>query len=884
MFSSFGDLLKSLRKRKKISQEQLARKLGVHTNTISGWERGNNLPGSKGIVLELARHLYLDEQEVRQLLEASLTALSAYWYVPYQRNPFFTGRNHILRQLHNAFNHEQASVRSQSLTLSGLGGIGKTQTAIEYAYKYANDYSAIFWFSAETNESIVSSFVIIADLLNLPEKQEQQQQRIVAAVTRWLNTHSDWLLIFDNVENPALVKEILPTARHGCLLFTSRRQALGLAAQTLDMEQMTSEEGMRFLLHRARLLDPTLPLNHLSPTEKALAQEIVAVMDGLPLALDQAGAYIEATQCSLSHYIQLLQASHMRLLHERDVHADHPQSVVKTFSLIFEQLEKVNVAAVELLTVCSYLSPEAIPETFFFEGATHLGPTLEMLAADLFQFDAAIKTLLMYSLLHRNIVNKTVTMHRLVQAVLKGRLPEKIQRMWVARVIGAMTQLFPSEEIQTDYCQVCEQLLSHALTCITLSKQWNEDEAVRITLMCNVATYLLYRARYAEAEPLYIQALQIGEHTLGFEHPLTAKALHGLASLYFKQGKYGEAEPLYIRSLRIREQALGTEDPLVAMTLNKLADLYREQGKYEEAEPLFQRALRIREQALGPEHILVAYVLNNLALLYWQQGKYENAESLYIRVLCISEQALGLEHPELAHFLNNLAVLYVEQGKYEKSKPIFQRSLHIWEQALGPEHTLVAYPLHGLAEIYREQGRYEEAEPLFQRALHIREQALGTEHPLVTYPLTGLAGFYKEQGKYEEAEPLFQRALYIREQALGTEHPEVAYPLSGLAEIYREQGKYEEAESLFQRALRIREQALGTEHPEVAETLYQLACLYQIQQCITKALSLYRRSLILREQTLGSSHPKTIETKTAYSSLLRELEYIPLTDEEFRKN
>ncbi len=820
---TFGELLTTFRKQHRISQNELADKLDVHRNTIGRWERGTGLPESKTVVLELAKQLHLNEQETRQLLEASLTTVSPYWLMPYQRNPFFTGRESVLQQLHDTIAHEHSAVLSQSYALSGLGGIGKTQTAIEYAYRYANEYAAVFWISAETNESIVSSFVAIAELLNLPEKQEKEQSRVITAVTHWLTSHRDWLVIFDNVEDLELLKGALPPARCGSLLFTSRRQALGFAAQTLDMEQMTPEEGTCFLLHRARLLDPTASLDSLAPEVIALAREIVVVMDGLPLALDQAGAYIEATHCSLSDYLQLFQSSQLRLLDERDAHADHPSSVASTFMLAFVQLKKNNPAAAELLTVCAFLAPEAIPETFFIEGATHLGLSFEVLAADPIQFNNAIKALLTYSLLQRNAPTRMLIIHRLVQVVLKESIEEAIQTIWEARLIHAMSLLFPREKTQAGYWQICENLLPHALGGITLSEQWDENEVLQnaltlISLLSCVATYLSHRARYVEAESLYQRALRIGEETLQSEKSLMAEALHGLARLYREQGKYEEAEPFYQRALVIRERALGSEHPLVSETLNELANLYHHLGKYEEAEPLYLHALRIREQVLGLHHAQLASPLYNLAELYRKQGRYEEAEPLYQRALRIGKQAFGPEHMEVGYSLNGLAMFYVEQGRYEEAEPLYQQALHIWEQTLGLEHPHVAYPLMNLGELYTKQRKYEQAGPLYQRALYIWEQALGINHVQVAHPLYGLAENCREQGKYEEAEPLYLRALDIREQALGLDHPDVAESVQGLAQLYTEQGNYKQADPFFQRALTICEQTLGPHHPKTNAT------------------------------------------------------------------
>jgi tetratricopeptide (TPR) repeat protein len=828
--STFGDLLRALRLQRNINQHHLAIKLDVHRNTISKWERGICLPESKTIVLELAHQLQLDAYNTQRLLEASLTAFSPRWYIPFPRNPFFTGRDTLLDRLHELLGRERTAVLSQSYALSGLGGIGKTQVAIEYAYRYANDYTAILWVAAETRESIVASAMKHADVLHLPEQHDQNLDSIVDAVRRWLNEHREWLLIFDNVEDLGLVKPLLPAARSGAVLLTTRLQHIGGIAQAINLEYMTAEEGFQFLLRRANLLSSDASGHSLPPQEVQAAREIVMLMDGLPLALDQAGAYIEATRCSLQDYQQLFQSSQLYLLDERDAYADHPLSVSKTFTLAFEQLKQNNSLAAVLLTACAFLAPEDIPETFFSEGALHLGPSFEELATDPFQFNDAIKALQTYSLLQRNANTHTLTIHRLVQVVLKGCLPEAVQRIWVTLVLRTMSQLFPAnEKTQADYWQIAEQLLPHALTCITQGEQWKIDEIPYIVLMNHVATYLSEGASYVEAESLYEQALRIGEPRLGSEHPLVAEALYGQARLYFKQDKYEEAESLYQRALLIREQTLEAEHPLIAEVLGGLAILYYRRGQYVKAEPFYERALYIQEQTLGPEHPQVASVLNDLAGLYEEQGKYGEAEPLYQRALSIREQTLGIEHPQVASVLNNLANLYGEQSKYGEAEPLYQRALRIWEQGLGPEHIRVAHPLHGLADLYRKQCKYGEAEPLYQRALRIWEQGFGPEHSLIAYPLHGLADLYREQGKYEKVEPLYQRAL------------------------------------------RIRKQTLGPEHPEVAETLHHLAHFYQMQQQTVEALSLYQQALAIRERTLGLCHTKTNATRTAYVYLSKNL-------------
>ena len=189
------------------------------------------------------------------------------------------------------------------------------------------------------------------------------------------------------------------------------------------------------------------------------------------MALEQAGAYIAVTQCSFSDYLHLFQTAQQRLLDEHELSSDHPLSVVKTFELAFQRLEKQHPVAAELLTVCAFLAPEAIPDLFFLEGASHLGPTLEALATDRLAFHEAIKALLSYSLLQRHATEHTVTVHRLVQVVLKGRLSETALRSWVSRINEAMSQIFTSDEYtQINYWQIGEQLLPHVLACLALTE------------------------------------------------------------------------------------------------------------------------------------------------------------------------------------------------------------------------------------------------------------------------------------------------------------------------------------------------------------------------------------------------------------------------------
>jgi tetratricopeptide (TPR) repeat protein len=782
------------------------------------------------------------------------------WTVPYERNRFFTGREKILEAL-------RAAPESRGrAALSGLGGVGKTQTATEYAYRHRKEYQSVFWARAESRDTLLPDFVAIATALRLPESTAQKQEEAVAAVRRSLEANPGWLLVLDNADDLALAREFIPRDTHGHILLTTRAQATSVLAERVEIQEMEASEGALFLLRRAGIIPRDAPRRAARKADRQLAEQISRELGGLALALDQAGAFIEEAPSSLDEYLKFYQSARSKLLKERGGLGDHP-SVSVTFSLAFKKVAEASAVAADLVRLCAFLAPDAIPEELFSEGRAELGENLAKVETPV-DFAQVLKEAGRHSLIDRNPQSKTLDIHRLVQAVVRDGMEKAEQRQWAERAVRAVNRSFPDVEFSA--WPKCERALPHAQASAALVEEFGFEFA-EVALLFNQAGYYLYeRARYAEAEPVYQRALGIREKALGPEHPAVAQSLNNLAALYDDQGKYAEAEPLYQRALGMREKALGPEHPAVAQSLNNLAELYRAQGKYAKAEPLYQRALGILEKALGPEHPDVAATVNNLAALYRAQGKYAEAEPLYRRSLGIVEKALGPEHPHVASSLNNLAELYDAQGKYAEAEPLYQRALGIREKVLGPEHPAVAISLNNLAALHRARGKYAEAALLYQRALRISKKALGPEHPSVATSLNNLAALYYAQGKYAEAEPFYQQALGIREKALGPEHPDVAQSLNNLALLYDDQRKYAEAGPLYQRALGIREKALGPEHPDVALSLNNLAALYYAQGKYAEAEPLYQRALGIYEKALGPEHPSVATALENYAVLQRQ--------------
>lgn len=786
---------------------------------LEGIRRGRVKPSTPPSFPHQLRHAVVEQPQFPG-------AFPQYWYVPFQRNRFFTGREEVLTHLYQRMRVDKTVALVQQEALTGLGGIGKTQTALEYLYRYYSDYSqAILWTRADSREALFSGFGSFVDLLNLPERNEQDQNRVVDAVNRWLREHDRWLLIFDNVEDLDHVQDFIPSARRGHILLTTRIQAVGRIARGVEIEKMEPEEGALFLLRRANIIASDALLEDDSEADRAKAREISQVMDGLPLALDQAGAYIEEMQCSLSEYLDLYQKRRRTLLKKRgNPGSDHPASVTTTFSLSFGKVRQTSPAAADLLRLCAFLAPDGIPEEIITEGASDLSRSLQALVEDPMKLNKAIGDLRKSSLMRRNS-DQTLRVHRLVQAVLKDSINKRTQRQWAERAVRVMNRIFPDVEYET--WPKCQRYLPHALVCAMLIEEWEMTFEEAAQLLNVAGVYLGERAQYVQAETLLTQALVIYKHILGLKNYSTAKAFNDLAAVYFYHGNYAQAESNYKQALAICEQVLEPMDPDLAKCLTNLGVLYGIQKKYELAEPLLQRAVTIHGQISGPEHLNTAGSLNNLARLYINQGKYEQAETLLQKVLAIREQAQGPDHPKLLTDLNNLAHLHHFRGQYDQAEFLLQRVLVIRKQVLGQDHPDMAQTLHLLAANYEKQGKYEQAEQFYQQVLDLFERVQVSENLNLANSLSNLAGLYWVQGKFDQAELLYKRSLAIYEKMLGEESSDVANILYRMAMVYNGKDMYAEAEQLLKRVLGIQEKILSPEHTEVRIILEVYANLLQ---------------------------------------------------------
>ncbi|HJT57587.1 MAG TPA: TIR domain-containing protein [Ktedonobacteraceae bacterium] len=387
------------------------------------------------------------------------------WNVPRRHVPYFTGRDHLLQQLFQSFAEEGSAGMARPQALVGLGGLGKTQMAAEYAFRYRGAYQAVLWVRAETKEDLIEDFKAYARLLHL-----HAQESPIEAMQQWFRDQAGWLLVLDNADDLSLVAPFIPQAPRGHVLLTARARAAMNVAQPILLEPLGVEDGALCILRRTGAIGWNGGLSDASPLSVDAAQTLSRLMDGLPLALEQAGAYIEDTGSSTSRYLALYQRYRSEL--QQDQYGAVPNyrwPVASTWKISRGIVQQEQPAAFELLQLCALLAPDAIPEEIFTRGAAALGPVLGPIAAHPVSLDRATAFLRRYSLLNREVNQEKdadrFSIHHLMQETLRDEMDESTQLQWAERAVRAVALALPIVEWHI--------MQAHAHKCIQLIEQWN---------------------------------------------------------------------------------------------------------------------------------------------------------------------------------------------------------------------------------------------------------------------------------------------------------------------------------------------------------------------------------------------------------------------------
>lgn len=637
-------------------------------------------------------------------------SLPSIWNVPHNRNRNFTGRVELLATLRSQL---LAGHHSALTALHGLGGIGKTQTAVEYAYRYAGEYELVWWLRSEDPATLAGDYALLAEKLGLPEAAADQRAAI-QAVKHWLSTNRGWLLVFDNAEGPEEIRPYLPTGSAGHIIIPSRRPDWRSVAAPLPVATLSPDEAVEFLRKRS------------GQEDDAASRQLGEELGWLPLAIEQAAAYIEQNGKSISEYLALFRKHRPKVL-DRNQPSDYPASVATTWELSFEKVGEQSSAGADLLNLCAFFAPDEIPLEVIRDGNDRLPEPLSSAVANELEFDEAISALRRHSLVE--LTGNALSVHRLVQAMVRNRMVTSDRQQWVESAAGIVRKAFPPQSNDVRTWPICARLFPHASTVTAHCEAEESKSEFGAELLSESALYLYGRADYLGARSHTERALKTFEAIHGLDHPKTAASLNNLGSIISTLGEPAEARKHYERALKIDEVAYGPDHPIVAICVNNLGNALEDLGELVEARKHYERALKIDEAFYGPDHPNAAIRINNLGLVLLDLEEPAEAQNLFERSLKIFEVSYGPNHPTVATGVNNLSLVLVRLGKLVEARKLFERALTIDEASYGPDHPEVATDLDNLASVLKFLGELEEARKLCERALKIFEKSYGPGHP-----------------------------------------------------------------------------------------------------------------------------------------------------------
>jgi hypothetical protein len=529
----------------------------------------------------------------------------------FDENPHFFGREEFLTKLHDIFATGESAALTQAIT--GLGGVGKTQIALAYAYRYAANYQVIWWVRAENSAIIDTDYYKLARMLGFQDQAADREQ-IIGYVKAWLEEHHDWLVIFDNAMDYGQIQEYLPKFKQGHLLITTRNTHFEIDHK-LAVDVFEPEVAAQFLKTRTGRQD------------NDGAFDLANTLGGLPLALEQATAYMLANKMNYRSYLELICKTTVRLFSKSKPPVGYHDTVLTTWQVSLDQL--TDQAVRQLLYLSAFLNPDYINQGFLAAGINILPQPLADKINEASEFYNILTHLETYSLIQRKETD-CWGIHRLLQEVIRESLGEE-KKDWAKYAIGLIKENWNYDYDQMDTWEKSREVLPQLLVVVKTAIPLQFNDFLSGWVCSKGGSYLNYQGRYKEAEPLFKRALEIRERVLGVDHPTTAVSLIDLAGLYWSQ------------------------------------------GRYEKVEPLFKRALEICERVLGADHLNTADMLNNLALLYYNQGRYEEAEPLYKRALEICINVLGKEHPNTQIFLNNLIGFYESRNQTAAAQEVMRK-------------------------------------------------------------------------------------------------------------------------------------------------------------------------------------------------------------------
>lgn len=760
---------------------------------------------------------------------AALGALPPHSYLPYHRNAVFTGRLAELQQLAETLLPTEATRGrlTKSVVITGMGGLGKSQLAVEFAYRYGRFYpGGVYWLNLAVPENV---YILVAALggegrMNLfADKDNLSLTKQSELVKRAWQEPIPRLLIFDNCEDENLAADWLPVSGECSVLITSRYSnwSRALPITAVPLETLPRPESITLLQNLADTL------------ANADAHLVAAEVGDWPLALHLAGSFLgRFPTIQPPAYLQqlreqqLLQHTSLQGHHTRYSPTGHELDIARTFAVSLNRLDltdPVDNVARRLLASAACLAPnEPIPLALLYQVAQDEPAAIQ--ALELLQ--AGSNRLLSLGFLNA-VDDKTVIIHHLVALFTTHSLADDLL-LAEAETAVAYTLNHQLRRHRQTYNSLATLPFSSSHLRHTTNQALSREDSQAGHLANMMGEHLVEIADFQEARTYLEQAqIFILDH-FGPTSLEMAEWANIMGNLCLEMGQYEKAKPYFVQALEIRRQALGDNHLDVATCLNNIAGIYLRLGPYMAAQRYLEEALSIRERLLGSDHTLTLAILNNLGVMYNFLGDRPQARLYFEQVLVVRERTLGKDHPLTAPALNNLGDLLSRMGEEAEGRPYLERAVTIREQHLGQAHPLTLACQTNLAELLSRIGEYEPAQHHLERALAAALPKLGENHPLTARILNTLGVMFTRMGNLTEAQTQLEQALRIREDVRGKEHQDTAYSLVCLGELHLAKYRPDVARPLFERAVAILEDIVQPTDVDLQRAKSHLAKLCSI--------------------------------------------------------
>ncbi|MER6718240.1 FxSxx-COOH system tetratricopeptide repeat protein [Streptomyces halstedii] len=822
------------------------------------------------------------------------------WNAP-PRNPGFTGRSLVLERMRDQLGGGMAVVLPQPQTLYGLGGVGKTQVALEYVHRFMADYDLVWWISSEQTDDVIAGLAELAVRLGAQGGDDMAAASKEAVDLLRRGVPSDrWLLVFDNADDPERLRRYFPQGGSGHILVTSRNQAWSQHGDALPVDVFLREESVEHLQRRA----PGL-------SERDAAQVATAVGD-LPLAVEQAAAWIAETATPIDTYLEQLarQAPEVLALNQP---AGYPQPVAATWNISIERLEERSPAAVRLLQLCAFFAPEPISANLLY--------SKEMIEA-LKPYDASLQEKLVLGRVIREIgrfalakvdqVSNSIQVHRLVQAVIRAQLSEEEQaeaRHVVHRILAGARpddtepidnpdtwprfaaiwpHLGPSDARNCRDHETRRLLIDRVRylwkrgdirTAATLGDELREtwlemlgERDIQYLYLCfHLSNILRTRGRYVEAKELDEFTLRTQREVLGPEHPHTYMTTSSLAIDLGLLGDYGRAIELATEAHDGFNQIFHERHARTLAAANNLALNLRSVGQYARAREIDQDCYDLRSEVLGQEHPHSLSSALNLARDLREVGRYEDSVGLLSRTYESLKATLGRTYPTTLSAAKSLAVSLRRAGQLEDARRLTVATRARYRAkytAANPES--LACDLNMAADLFA-AGEAAEARRTAQEVVDQYMKVPGERHPYTLAAQNNLGVYLSGSDAPEEAERLLKRVVALMRETFGREHPNTLFCVMNLANATADTGRLEivlETERTVAGQLR---EVLGAHHPETLAMTSNLAVTLDALGRPDEARRLRAETGDELARQLGDEHPLTRIARTE-RRFRRELE------------